>query len=212
MDDAVIDCEGKTLLPGLFDMHAHLNWDYYNGVVRLNDFKLLVNSCLSAKKYLELGFTTIRDMGTPKRLSVSVRDAIRRGLFAGPRIISGGMILRPTVSDTPADPNCFLRYVSGVDEYIRATREEIGGGADFVKVYAPGEPSELMPEELEAVVRIAHRRGKRVAVHAHDASAISMCIDAGVDTIEHGSRITMEDIERLKKETSYLVPTMGSIS
>ena len=212
MNATVINCKGKTLLPGLFDMHAHLNWDYYNGVVRLNDFKLLVNSCLSAKKYLELGFTTIRDMGTPKRLSVYVRDAIRRGLFAGPRIISGGMILRPTVSDTPAEPNCFLRYVSGVDEYTRATREEIGGGADFVKVYAPGEPSELMPEELEAVVRIAHRRGKKVAVHAHDASAISMCIDVGVDTIEHGSRITMEDIERLKKETSYLVPTMGILS
>lgn len=206
---SVIDCGGKTLLPGMFDMHAHLNWDYYNGVIRLNDFRLLINSCLSAKKYLEQGFTTIRDMGTPKRLSVSVRDAIRKGLFSGPRILSGGMILRPTVSDTPADPNCFLRYVSGVDEFMRAAREEIGGGAEFVKVYAPSEPSELLPEELEAVVRVAHLRGKKVAVHAHDPSAISMCIDVGADTIEHGSHITQEDIERLKKETSYLVPTLG---
>ena len=211
-DAEVVDCGGRTLLPGLFDMHAHLNWDYYNGVIRLNDFKLLTNSCLSAKKYLEQGFTTIRDMGTPKRLSVSVRDAINKGLFAGPRIISGGMILMPATSDVPADPNCFLRYVSGVDAYVRAAREEMGGGADFVKLYAPGEPSELLPEELEAVVRIAHRRGRRVAVHAHDTGAIAMCIDAGVDTIEHGSCIAAEDIERLKQERSYLVPTLGILS
>ena len=207
--DEVIDCGGKTLLPGLFDMHAHLNWDYYNGVVPLNDFKLLVNSCLSARRYLPQGITTIRDMGSPKRLSVQVRDAIRRGLFAGPRIVSGGMILRPVNSDVPASPYCFLRYVSGAEGYSRAAKEEIGGGADFVKLYAPGEPSELLPEEMEAAVRIAHLRGKRVAVHAHDRSAIEMCLNAGADTIEHASHVTAEQIERLKTSPSHLVPTMA---
>ena len=182
-----IDCGGMTLLPGLFDSHAHLSYDYYNGVIRLDDFKLLINSSLSAKRYLAMGFTTIRDMGAPKRLSVRVREAVERGLFVGPRIVSGGMILRPTASDRPADPNCFLRYVSGPEEYARAAREEIGGGADFVKLYAPGEPSELLPEEMEAAVRIAHRLGRRVAVHAHDPGAIDMCLEYGADTIEHAS-------------------------
>ncbi len=210
--DHTIYCEGKTLLPGLFDLHAHLNWDYYNGVIRLNDFKLMIHSSLSAKRYLFNGYTTIRDMGSPKRLSVWVREAIRKGLFLGPRIVSGGMILRPTASDTPADPSCFLRYVSGTEEFSRAAKEEIGGGADFVKLYAPGEPSELLPEELEAVVRIAHLRGKRVAVHAHDAGAITMCIDKGVDTIEHASRITERDIERLKDSPSHIVPTLAVLS
>ena len=79
-----IDCRGGTLLPGLFDIHAHLSYDYYNGVIRLDDFKLLINSCLSAKRYLAMGFTTIRDMGSPKRLSVRVREAAERGLFVGP--------------------------------------------------------------------------------------------------------------------------------
>lgn len=206
------DCGGKTLLPGLFDLHTHLNFDYYNGVIRLNDFKLLIRSCLSAKRFLNHGITTIRDMGAPKRLSVYVRQAIQSGLFPGPRIISGGMILCPQNRDTDADSNCFLRYISGVDDTIRAVREEIGGGADFVKLYAQGEPPELLPEEAQAAVRIAHLRGKKVAVHAHDASAVHMCLEAGVDTIEHGSFIQPEDIEALKAETSYLVPTLSILS
>ncbi len=211
--DTVIDCCGKTLLPGLFDIHAHLNWDYYNGLLRLNDFKLMVSACLSAQRFLELGITTIRDMGAPKGLSVYVRDAIRQGLFNGPRIVTGGSILRPTAWTEPADPHCFLRYVSGVEDFVRAAREEMGAGADFVKLYAQGEPPELLPEELEAVVRIAHRYKRRVAVHAHDATAISMCLDAGADTIEHGSYIRPEDIRRLKDSVStYLVPTLAVLS
>ncbi len=210
--DSCIDCGGKTLLPGLFDLHTHLNWDYHNGVIRLNDFRLLTHSCLSARRFLELGITTIRDMGSPKRVSLAVREAIRSGLFLGPRILSGGIILRPTVSDIPADPYNFLRYVSGVEEYSRAAKEEIGSGADYVKLYAPGEPSELLPEELEAVVRIAHMRRRGVAVHAHDASAISMCIDAGVDTIEHASYIKDSDIERLRQKNACLVPTLAVLS
>ena len=207
-----IDCAGMTLLPGLFDSHAHLSYDYYNGKIRLNDFKLMISASLSAKRYLAMGFTTIRDMGAPKRLSVHVRDAVRSGLFVGPRIVSGGMILRPTASDVPADPSCFLRYVSGAVDFERAAREEIGGGADFVKLYAPGEPCELLPEEMAAAVRIAHLRGKRVAVHAHDRSAIDMCLDCGADTIEHASHIGPAQIERLRDGKAHIVPTLAVLS
>ena len=207
-----IDCGGRTLLPGLFDSHAHLSYDYYNGLIRLNDFRLMINSCLSARRYLAMGFTTIRDMGSPKRLSVHVREAINSGLFVGPRIVSGGMILRPTASDVPADPSCFLRYVSGTSDFERAAREEIGGGVDFVKLYAPGEPCELLPEEMEAAVRIAHRRGRRVAVHAHDPGAIDMCIEYGADTIEHASHIRPNQIERLRRGEQHIVPTLAVLS
>ena len=206
------DCGGKTLLPGLHDIHIHLNYDYYNGVIRLNDFNLMLRSCLSAKRFLEYGVTTIRDMGAPRRVATHVRAAIDSGLFLGPRIVTGGIILCPCNRDTPADPNCFLRYISGVDDTIRATREEIGGGADFVKLYAPGEPSILLPEELQAAVRIAHLHHRRVAVHAHDASAIHMCVESGVDTIEHASYIRPEDIEALRDGHAYLVPTLSILS
>lgn len=212
MVDACYDCKGMTLLPGLHDIHTHLNYDYYNGVIRLNDFKLMLRSCLSARRFLDYGITTIRDMGAPKRVSTHVRDAINSGLFLGPRIVSGGMILCPQNRDVPSDPNCFLRYFSGVDDIIRKVREEIGGGADYVKLYASGEPPEILPEEMEAAVRLAHLRGKKVAVHAHDPSAIHMCVEMGADTIEHGSFIRAEDIEALKDEHAYLVPTLSILS
>lgn len=210
--DERCDCGGKTLLPGLHDIHTHLNYDYYNGVIRLDDFKLMIRSCLSARRFLDYGITTIRDMGAPRRVSTHVREAINSGLFLGPRIVTGGIILCPQVRDVPADPNCFLRCFSGVDDTILKVREEIGGGADFVKLYAQGEPPEILPEEMEAAVRVAHLRGKKVAVHAHDPSAIHMCVEKGVDTIEHASYIRPEDIEALKDEHAYLVPTLSILS
>ena len=212
-DEQYVDCGGRTLLPGLIDLHAHLNWDYHNGVIRMNDFRLLTNACLSAKRYLQYGYTTVRDMGAAKRVSVAVRNAVRQGLFVGPRILSGGMILRPRASVTEADPYNFLRYVSGVDEMTRFCREEIGEGADWIKLYLPGEPCEMLPEEVAAAVRIAHLRGKRVAAHSHDVDAIRICLQEGVDTVEHASFITAEQIAALKdSRTQHIVPTMTVLS
>ena len=212
-DAQTIDCEGKTLIPGLFDLHAHLNWDYHNGVIRMNDFRLLTNASLSAKRYLQYGVTTLRDMGTAKRVSIAVRNAINQGLFVGPRILSGGMILRPRASAAEADPYNFLRYVSGTDEMTRFCREEIGEGADWIKLYLPGEPCEMLPEEVAAGVRIAHLRGKKVAAHAHDVDGIRICLQEGVDTIEHASFITAEQIAALKdSKTQHIVPTLTVLS
>lgn len=210
--DYTIDCSGKTLLPGLFDIHTHLNWDYYTGVTKINDFKLLTNSCLSAKRFLPLGITTIRDMGTAKHLSVHVRNAIRQGLFIGPRILCSGTVLHPTNSSFDSDPNSFLRFVSGEQEIIKAAREYIGDGADFVKLYLPGDPPEMLPEEVRAAVRIAHLRGRRVAAHAHDTSAVRLALDEGVDTIEHASFVDEDCIELLKAGGSHLVPTLTVLS
>src|SRR5699024_4719125 len=85
-----LDCGGKTLMPGLFDLHMHINWAYHNGELRLDDFKIFIESCLSARLYLDNGITTIRDLGSARRVSAAVRSAIEAGLFAGPRILCGG--------------------------------------------------------------------------------------------------------------------------
>lgn len=208
----MVDCQGRTLLPGLFDAHTHLNYDYYNGILRLNDFKLLVNSCLTAKRFLDFGITTIRDMGSAKGHAAYVKEAIQRGLFLGPNIVTAGTILCPVCRRSVPDPNAFIRYFSGIDDLVRQVREEAGDGADFIKLYGQGEPPEILEEEMEAAVRIAHRLGRKIAVHAHDASSIHMSLKAGVDTIEHGSFIREEDIQILKAGETYLVPTLSILS
>lgn len=204
---ASFDCGGKTLLPGLFDLHTHMNWAYHKGEIRLDDFKILIQSCQSAKLFLDNGITTIRDMGSPRRVAVAVRDAVQAGICVGPRILSGGLIITPVNRPSEADPYNFLRYVSGCDQMTRIVREEIGGGCDYVKLYTP-----ILPEEIQTAVRVANLYQKPVAVHAHDLDSIRLCIESGVKTIEHGSYIDTECIEHLKDENCYLVPTLSVLS
>lgn len=205
-----IDCQGQTLLPGLFDLHMHMNWSYLKGEIRLDDFKILTQSCLSAKRYLDNGFTTIRDMGSPRRVAAAVRTAIDQELILGPRILCAGLILNPVNRVCAPEEYIFLRQVSGCDEMLRAAREEIGSGADYIKLYMQNES--LLPEEIETAVRIARIHGKKVAAHAHDQIAIELCLDIGIDTIEHGSYVDEGSIERFKKEDSYLVPTLAVLN
>lgn len=205
--DSERDCQGKTLMPGLFDLHMHINWAYHKGELRLDDFKIFIESCLSARLYLDNGITTVRDLGSARRVSGAVRDAIAAGIFTGPRILCSGLILTPV--SRPAEPDLynFLRFVSGCDSMIRAVREEIGSGVDFVKLYTP-----LLPEEMHAAMRTAALYGKPVAVHAHDIDSIRLCIEAGVRTIEHGSYIDEQAIEHLRDSQTYLVPTLSVLS
>ncbi len=203
----VIDCGGRTLLPGLFDLHTHMNWAYHLGEIRLNDFTVLREAMRSARLFLDNGVTTVRDMGSPRRVAAAVRSAAMEGLCLGPRILSGGMIITPVNRPGEPDPYNFLRFVSGCDEMIRIVREEVGGGADYIKLYTP-----ILPEEMETAVRVAKVYGKPVAVHAHALEYIRMCIDKGVDTIEHGSYIDGECIERLKDSKTHLVPTLAVLS
>ena len=106
--DACYDCKGMTLLPGLHDIHTHLNYDYYNGVIRLNDFKLMLRSCLSARRFLDYGITTIRDMGSPKRVSTYVRNAINSGLFPEQRYIAPGKGTAVSSDDAVSFPSTAL--------------------------------------------------------------------------------------------------------
>ena len=92
--DSELDCQGKTLMPGLFDLHMHINWAYHKGELRLDDFKIFIESCISAKLYLDNGVTTVRDLGSARRVSGAVRSAIAAGIFTGPRILCGPCPIR----------------------------------------------------------------------------------------------------------------------
>ena len=211
-DLRVIDCGGRTLLPGLFDIHTHMNWSYINGKIRLTDFDVMIDSMKSAKCYLENGFTTIRDLGSGRCVALAVRNAVRQGLIAGPRILTAGIILSPA-SRSLEEPYHFLRQVNGPMEFQRAAREVLGAGADALKLYADGNPSKLLPEEIDAAVRIARIFHKPVSVHAHSADAIQLCLDHGATTIEHASYLTAAQIEQLKqRDDVHIVPTLAVLS
>lgn len=218
----IIDCDGKTILPGLFDLHVHLHTgDLLGNYNYQNDFKLMIEACFSAKSYLEIGITTIRDMGSANRVANAVRDVIKKELFIGPRIISSGKIIYPTNKSNGADHSLIGRTVTGHQEMMKAVREELGEGSDIVKIYASGSalsptgvPTQpiLVPEEVRAAVLVAKMQDKYVAAHCHSADAINMCLDEGVYTIEHATFVDDIAIEKLKKETSYLVPTLSPMS
>lgn len=205
--DRTFDCTGMTLLPGLFDLHTHMNWAYHLGEIRLNDFTIFREAMKSARLFLDNGITTIRDMGSPRRVASAVKSAIAEGLCLGPRMFTGGLIITPVNRPGDPDPYNFLRFVSGCDDMIRIVREEVGGGADYIKLYTP-----ILPEEMETAVMVAKAYHRPVAVHAHDLEYIRMCIDKGVDTIEHGSYIDDGCIERLMDGRIHLVPTLAVLS
>ncbi|MFS0645137.1 amidohydrolase family protein [Siminovitchia sp. 179-K 8D1 HS] len=216
-DGHVIECEGKTLLPGIIDLHIHLHAAGSFDPHTRNDFEIMKMACKNAKLYLQYGITTVRDVGSTNRVAHAVRDAINEGVFVGPRIISGGKIIRPTGIPDDRNPASFTRGITGHNEMVKAVREEFAEGADMVKIYASGSalqtegvPTQpiLFSEEIRAAVEVANMNGKYVAAHCHSNEAIHMCLDEGVYTIEHGTYVDDAAIEKLKEERSYLVPTL----
>ncbi|SEO12557.1 Imidazolonepropionase [Amphibacillus marinus] len=213
----VIDCKGKTLLPGLFDLHVHLHSEEEIMPTAANHFTIMKKAMQSAQLYLDYGFTTVRDMGSTNRVSHAVREVINEGLFIGPRVIGGGKIIRPTSKENYHAGDSFIREVTGHNEMLKAAREEFAEGADIIKIYASGSalqtsgvPTQpiFLPEEIRAAVTIATMEGKKVAAHCHSREAINMCLADGVYTIEHATYVDDEAIEILKTEQSYLVPTL----
>ncbi|MGN1412637.1 MAG: amidohydrolase family protein [Anaerovoracaceae bacterium] len=207
-----IDCDGKTVLPGLFDIHTHINWDYLYGMLNITDFRLMTRACQSAQRYLDCGITTIRDLGSAKRVALAVREAIEEGVIRGPRILAAGMIIAPVRRAGTIDEYHFLREVSGEDAMLRAAREEIGEGADYVKIYVNGNPPDMLAEEIRTAIETAHQLEKRVAAHAHYTRSIHLCLEEGVDTLEHGTFLDEACVELLKKGKSRLVPTLSVFS
>lgn len=221
LGEKVFDCGGKTLLPGLMDIHTHMN-----GLVgfRPRDVEdpmgLFVNTAGIVRRYLDYGFTTIRDAGGCLRVNNHIRNAIEQGLIEGPRVISCGLILEPP--ETQRVDNWYPLYqeASGAEGFRAAARRELAETGEFIKIMASGSalqktgiPTQpiMTEDEIRACVEIATLKGTYVAAHAHSSGSIKSCIRAGVRTIEHASFIDDEGIDMLLQSRGcYLVPTYAA--
>jgi len=226
----VIDLSRATVLPGLIDCHTHLGSraDRYDEIYyfKTTPFQSAFAGVVHARKTLEAGFTTVRDVGSLPFLAVDLRNSINEGLIPGPRIVASG----PAISITGGhgDINNFspqtrvtmfpdehdFAIADGVEQIRHVVRAQVKYGVDVIKILAtggvlskgdsPGAP-QFTFEELKAAAEEAHMAGRKIAAHAHGAQGIKNAILAGIDSIEHASLIDDEGIRLAKEHGTYLV-------
>jgi imidazolonepropionase-like amidohydrolase len=220
----LLDLSGHTCLPGLIDMHTHLT-DRHGETADLSVYyrrtldEQLAIARENARATLLAGFTTVRDVGTYIGWTDrALRDEINAGRIVGPRVQAagfyltvpggGGDLVIPGYPESAIPAQVRMGVARGPGEFRRRAEAAVAGGADLIKVIAsgavlayggvPGE-SEMAPEEIAAVVQVAHAHGLKVAAHAHGARSIREAILAGADTIEHASLIDDEGIELARR-------------
>ena len=217
-----IDLPGKTILPGLIDMHVHLDsnprYGGYTGL-QFTDMFWVAQGVKNAQDMLRAGFTTVRNVGSENYADVGYKQAIDEGLIEGPRIVPAAHALGATgghCDQTYLPPSLGARGKAvgdGPQELRVRVREQRKYGAEVIKVCATGgvfsrntEPGQqqLSEDELRAVADEAHQWGLKTAAHAHGATGIKAAIRAGIDTIEHASLIDAEGIRLAKERGTYL--------
>ena len=232
----LIDLSDRFVLPGLIDSHVHLVSDRAGIEGQLAEMTESVplrsyEAAWNARKTLDAGFTTVRNLGSDDGVTLGLRDAIARGWAIGPRIVDAGTSISATTGHM--DPTLGIREefhddllrsgstCDGADDCRRAVRRQIARGADLIKIATTGGVNsriglglgaQMFEDEVRAIVETAHLYGKRVAVHAHGADGINLALRAGADSIEHGTLLDDESLRLWRSSRAYYVPTLSTIN
>ena len=231
----VVDLRERYVLPGLIDCHVHLDSDRagQEGLVESmtnSDAYFAYQALANARKTLDAGFTTVRNLGEERGVTLALRDAIAAGTVAGPRIIDAGtgisataghgdrtLSLAPDIAEHVSEAN----LCDGPESCRRAVREQIRRGVDVIKIMTTGGVNsrigagigkQMFDDEAQALIETAHLYGKKVAVHAHGADGINLALKHGADSIEHGTLLDEESVKLFLKNGSYYVPTLSTVN
>lgn len=229
----LIDLKKEFVLPGLIDAHVHIFNDDDKMRARLEANNRDIEDGLligvdNARRTLEAGFTTVRDLGSDVHSITALRDAVASGLIAGPTIVAAGSAISGTGGHADSSNNvnrdiAELRrsrasnLCNGAEDCRRAVRDQISQGADVIKFTATGGVNsniagglgqQMFDDEMKAIVETAHLFGRKVAAHAHGADGIMAALKAGVDSIEHATYTDATTNAEFKRSKAWLVPTM----
>ncbi|MFT5102953.1 MAG: imidazolonepropionase-like amidohydrolase [Candidatus Latescibacterota bacterium] len=231
-DDIIIDLKDKTVMPGLIDMHVHIEGEtsptqYLDGFTQ-NDADVAFNAAEIANRTLMAGFTTVRDLGG-SGVNVALRNAISKGKVPGPRIFTSEKAIATTGGhadptngnrkDLMGDPGPAEGVINSVEDARKAVRQRYKNGADCIKITATGgvlsvskngHNPQFTQEEANEIVKTAKEYGMHVAAHAHGDEGMQRAIKAGVTTIEHGSLMKKSTAQLMKQYGTYLVPTLSA--
>lgn len=226
----LIDLRNSTVLPGLFDMHVHLesetSKDNYIKPFKLNEADVAYEAQVHAKTTLMAGFTSVRDLGG-SGVNTSLRNAINKGLVVGPTIYSAGKSIATTgghadptngyKADLMGSPGPADGVINGTAEAREAVRQRYKNGSDVIKITATGgvlsvaksgQNPQFFEDEIRAIVETANDYGMLTAAHAHGDEGMQRAVKAGIKTIEHGTLMSEETMELMKEHGTYLVPTI----
>lgn len=223
-----IDCQGRTVMPGLIDCHVHLVYAGARNMEEAIRFPVetaVIHGVMHARAVLDAGFTAVREVGTIGNTSVALRDAIKERKIYGPKIVASGRGIGTTGSGNDLLPAHWEStggrlVVDGVDAIRKAVRRQTREGVDNIKFIASGVEvhptayswmTTMSEEELRAGIEEAKRWGRSVAVHAQSYESVKFALRSGADTIEHGTRLDEECIELFKKTNAFLVPTLCTL-
>jgi len=231
--DTVIELKSATVMPGWIDCHVHLDQQSsatsYSDRFSMNPGDWALQGAFYAKKTLLAGFTTVRNVGDHDNSTLALRKAVNAGWVEGPRIFTAGKSIATTGGHADptngvnhqlmGDPGPMDGVINGADEGRKAVRQHYKDGVDLIKITATGgvmslatngTNAQFTPEELRAIIETAHDYGLKVAAHAHGTEGMKRAVEAGVDSIEHGTFMTDEVVALMKSHGTYYVPTISA--